>query len=121
MNTIRVGSKFGPRLASGYVLKGIVDFNGDHENDYLLYNPTTQRTAGWYLHAGSFVGSAYGTNDSVRLAADWSRSGLHSLQSDNSTDGWLVDRSQHGIWWLVLVPLCRQVGNLFCRECDLAS
>jgi hypothetical protein len=39
---------------------GTADFNGDGKPDYLLYNPSTRRTAIWYLNNNTFIRGAYG-------------------------------------------------------------
>ncbi len=40
-----IGSAFGPSIASGYELTGTADFNGGGSPDFVLYNPSTRRTA----------------------------------------------------------------------------
>jgi hypothetical protein len=49
-------------------LIGVADFNGDGKPDYLLYNPSTRRTALWYLNNNIFLGGAFGPI----LPAGWS-------------------------------------------------
>ena len=51
---------YGPMIASGYELEKTADFNGDGKPDYLLTNPSTRRTAIWYLNNNIFIGGAYG-------------------------------------------------------------
>jgi hypothetical protein len=51
---------YGPMIASGYELKKTADFNGDGKPDYLLFNPSSRRTAIWYLNNNIFIGGAYG-------------------------------------------------------------
>ena len=36
------------------------DFNRDSKPDYLLYNPSTRRTAVWFLNNNLFIGGAFG-------------------------------------------------------------
>jgi hypothetical protein len=54
------GSSLGPSIASGYELTGTADFNGGGSPDYVLYNPSTRRTALHYLNNNVYAGSAAG-------------------------------------------------------------
>ena len=63
-----VSGAYGPTIASGYVLTGVADFNGDGKPDYVLDNSSTRRTAIWYLNNNVYVGGAYGPT----LPAGWS-------------------------------------------------
>ena len=63
-----VSGAFGPTIASGYQLVGAADFNGDAKPDYLLYNPSTRKTALWYMNNNAYTGSAYGPT----LPVGWS-------------------------------------------------
>jgi hypothetical protein len=48
-------------LSATYTSAGVVgDFNGDGHPDYVLFNPSTRRTAIWYLNNKAFIGAAYG-------------------------------------------------------------
>lgn len=49
-----------PTLPSGWLLRGIADFDGDGQLDYAIYNPTTQQTAIWYVKGTTFVSAANG-------------------------------------------------------------
>jgi hypothetical protein len=63
----RIGSTFGPTIATGYILVGAADFNGDAKPDYVLFNPSTRRTELWYLNNNVRIGSALGPT----LPAGW--------------------------------------------------
>jgi hypothetical protein len=47
--TVREGRQ-GPTINAGWQLQAVDDFDGDGIPDYVLYNPTTQLTAVWYLN-----------------------------------------------------------------------
>jgi hypothetical protein len=58
----------GPTVTSGWALVDTADFNADGSPDYVLYNPTTRKTAVWYLNNNVFISSAYGPT----VTAGWS-------------------------------------------------
>jgi hypothetical protein len=46
---------------------GTADFNGNAKPDYLLHNPSTRRTALWYLNNNLYTDGAFGPT----LPAGW--------------------------------------------------
>ena len=50
----------GQRLQAGYQLTGAADFNGDGSPDYVLYDPSTQRTAIWYMNNNVLLSDSFG-------------------------------------------------------------
>jgi hypothetical protein len=62
------GGVYGPTIATDYALVGAADFDADGKPDYVLYNPSTQRTAMWYLNNNTLISGNYGPT----LPADWS-------------------------------------------------
>jgi hypothetical protein len=51
---------FAPTPWPGWSLVGAADFNSDGKPDYLLYNPSTQQTAIWYLNNNVLIRHAFG-------------------------------------------------------------
>jgi hypothetical protein len=49
-----------PPITSGYQLVGVADFNRDGKPDYLLFNPSSRRTAIWYLNNNVRISAAFG-------------------------------------------------------------
>src|SRR5258707_1179626 len=68
-----------PLVSSPFLL---TDFNGDGKPDYLLYNPTTQQTAIWYLNNEVLIGHAFGPT----LWYGWSLVGVADFNGDGKPD-----------------------------------
>src|SRR6266496_2169741 len=63
-NVVIATSYIGP-IVSATTARG--DFNGDGFTDYLLFNPSTRRTAIWNLQGNAFLGGV----DGPTLPAGW--------------------------------------------------
>jgi uncharacterized protein YkwD len=74
------------------------DFNGDGSTDYLLFNPSTRRTAIWYLQGNAFLSGAYGPT----LPAGWAVAGVADFNLDTKPDYVLFNAStrQTAVWYL---------------------
>ncbi len=76
----------------------VEDFNGDGFVDYLLSNPSTQRTAVWDLQDNVFLGSGYGPT----LPAGWVVACLADVNLDGKPDYLLYNAATRrtAIWYL---------------------
>ncbi|MGB9473492.1 MAG: NF038122 family metalloprotease, partial [Candidatus Udaeobacter sp.] len=76
----------------------VADFNGDGHPDYVLRNPSTRKTAIWYLNDNVYVGSDYGPT----LGVGWKLSGVADFNVDSHSDYALFapSTSQTAIWYL---------------------
>jgi hypothetical protein len=74
------------------------DFNGDGHPDYVLYNPSTHRTAIWYLNNSDYVGGAYGPT----LPAGWTLVDTGDFNGDGSPDyaPYNAGTRRTAIWYL---------------------
>lgn len=74
------------------------DFNSDGRTDFVLYNPTTRRSALWYLTNNVFTGSAYGPTPPV----GWKLIGVADFNRDGQPDYLLLNAEtrQTAIWYL---------------------
>src|SRR5207248_6252835 len=81
-NNVYVSGAYGPTIASGYVLSGVADFNGDGNLDYLLYNAITRQTAIWYLNNNVYVSAAYGRT----ITSGYVLSGVADFNVDEHPD-----------------------------------
>ena len=74
------------------------DVNGDGKPDYLLYSPTTQQTAIWYLNNDVLIGHAFGPT----LWSGWSLVGVADFNGDGKPDYLLYNPTtrQTAIWYL---------------------
>jgi hypothetical protein len=75
-----------------------VDFNGDGNADYVLYNQATRQTGIWYLHNNIFISGAYGPT----LPAGWSLITEADFNGDGKPDYFLFNTSSHqtAIWYM---------------------
>jgi hypothetical protein len=74
------------------------DFNGDGKPDYLLYKPTTQHTAMWYLNNRAVIGHAFGPTP----WPDWSLVGAADFNGDGKPDYLLYNPANRNtaIWYM---------------------
>jgi len=49
-----------PTIPSGWSLRGVADFDGDGNKDYVLFNPATGQTTIWYMKGTTLLGTAAG-------------------------------------------------------------
>jgi hypothetical protein len=86
------------RVPAGWTFIGAADFNRDGKNDYLLFNPSTQQSAIWYMNNNVHVGGAYGPT----LPTGWMLIGTADFNGDGKPDFELFKPStrQTAIWYL---------------------
>ena len=74
------------------------DFNGDGFTDYLLFNPSTRRTAIWYLQGNAFLGGTFGPT----LPTGWVVACVADVNLDGKPDYVLYNTSTRrtAIWFL---------------------
>src|SRR6516225_3893567 len=60
----------------------VADFNGDLHPDFVLYNPSTRRTAIWYMNNNIRIGGAFGPT----IAAGWVLECAEDFNHDNHPD-----------------------------------
>jgi hypothetical protein len=63
-------------------LAGAADFNGNGRTDYALFNPTTRRTAIYYLTGTVYAGSAFGPT----LASGYELKGTADFNGNGKPD-----------------------------------
>jgi hypothetical protein len=86
-NNVRIGSALGPTLPSGWVLKGVEDFNGDGKPDFLLYDFSSgDKTAIWYLSGAAFARGVSGPT----LAPGYTLGGAADFNGDGKPDYVLI-------------------------------
>ena len=99
--TMFTSSAYGPTLPSDWILADTVEFNSAsrvNSPDYLLFNPTTQQTAIWYLNSMALSSSAYGPT----LPSGWALAGAAEFNSNAKPDLVLFQASTRktAIWYL---------------------
>ena len=97
-NNAFIGSAFRPTVPAAWAVIDVADFNLDGKPDYVLFNPSTRRTAIWYLNNNVFVGGAYGPT----LPAGWTLVGAADFNGDGKNDYLLFNPStrQSAIWYM---------------------
>ncbi len=94
-NVVIATEYIGP-MVSATTARG--DFNGDGFTDYLLFNPSTRRTAIWNLQGNAFLGGVYGPT----LPAGWKVVYVADVNLDRKPDYVLFNasRRQTAVWFL---------------------
>jgi hypothetical protein len=91
---------YGPTLRHGWKLIAAANFNPeiDHHLDYLLFNPSTGRTAIWDLNGTKYTASTYGPT----VPAGWSLIGCADFFTDNHQDYIFFNAGSRktGVWFL---------------------
>jgi len=85
-------------LIYAHLAPPVGDFNHDGHPDYVLFNPSTRRTAIWYLNGASYSGSVYGPT----LPVGWTVACVADLNLDGKPDYVLFNASTRrtAIWFL---------------------
>lgn len=92
-------------LPSGWRVSGIGDIDGDGFNDLVLYNPTTQQVAFWYMSGTAVVNGAYATmrdGSIATLPEGWEVAGAADIDGDGNVDIVLqnVTTGQVAVWFM---------------------
>jgi hypothetical protein len=78
----------------------VADFNGDLHPDFVVYNPSTQQTAIWYMNNNIYVSSAFGPT----IALGWVLECAEDFNDDNHPDYALFNPTptirQTQIWYM---------------------
>ena len=86
-NNVFTSATFGPTLPSGWVLKGVEDFNGDGKPDFLLSDFSSgDKTAIWYLAGAMFTRGVFGPT----LARGYTLGGAADFNGDGKPDYVLI-------------------------------
>jgi hypothetical protein len=92
-----VGGGYGPGIPDGFVLVSAAgDFNQDGKPDFLLYNPTTRRSAIWFLNDRTFVSAVWGPT----LPAGYTLEDLADFNHDGRPDYLLNADRVTALWYL---------------------
>ena len=89
----------------GYLSTSRGDFNRDGAPDYVLFNPSTRRSAVWRLNNQAVLSSAYGP----ALPAGWRIAGVADFDRDGNADYALFNPATRktAIWYIVGTSLVR--------------
>jgi hypothetical protein len=95
-DNVVIATKYIGPMVSATTARG--DFNGDGFTDYLLFNPSTRRTAIWNLRGNAFLGGVYGPT----LPAGWKVVYVADVNLDRKPDYVLFNAStrQTAVWFL---------------------
>ncbi len=86
-NNVFIRGAYGPTLPSGWVLKGVEDFNGDGKPDFLLSDSSSgDKTAIWYLSGATFTRGVFGPT----LARGYTLGGAADFNGDGKPDYVLI-------------------------------
>jgi hypothetical protein len=98
----------GPTIPAGWQLVATGLFNNDDHPDYVLYSPSTRRTAIWYLtgfHLNDFQQNSFDLSGALygpTVPDGWTLAGVADFNRDGHPDYLLVNSGtkQTAIWYL---------------------